>query len=67
MRQMLPDGQESTNCASVFEQNRYVVLRSLLKEPMLTQFYRYARLKAQSGQMESGDNQVPGTPCSIAI
>jgi len=53
-----------TDSSSIFERNRYVVLPSLLKEPDLTQFYRYARNKAQLGRMASDDDQVPGTPSS---
>ena len=64
MRQMQSDRQEIVASASVFERDRYVVLSSLLKEPQLSQFYRHARNKAQSGRMGSGDEQVPDTPCS---
>jgi len=53
-----------TGLASIFERDRYVVLHSLLKEPTLGQFYRHARNKARLGGMDSGDDQVPGTPCA---
>jgi hypothetical protein len=49
---------------SIFERDRYLVLSCLLKEPDLTQFYRHARKKVESGRMEPGDEQVPGTACS---
>lgn len=45
-----------------FGRDRYVVLPSLLKDPTLTQFYRYACTMASKGRMGDGDSQVPGTP-----
>ena len=48
--------------AAAFEQNRYVVLSSLLKEPTLTQAYRYACTMADAGRMRTDDDQVAGTP-----
>lgn len=48
--------------AAVFERDRYVVLPSLLKQPSLGQFYRYACKSAESNRMVSGDGQVDGTP-----
>jgi hypothetical protein len=50
--------------AGVFERDRYVVLPSLLKQPSLSQFYRYACKRAESERMASGDDQVAGTPAS---
>jgi hypothetical protein len=48
--------------ATVFERDRYVVLPSLLKQPLLAQVYRYACKIAESGWMGTGDDQVPDTP-----
>jgi hypothetical protein len=48
--------------AEIFATNRYVVLPSLLKQPDLDLFYRYARTLAGTGAMKGGDPQVPGTP-----
>jgi hypothetical protein len=64
MRQVPSNSQRMMGVSSIFERDRYLVLSSLLREPDLTQFYGHARKKAQSGQMGSGDEQVPGTPCS---
>jgi hypothetical protein len=64
MRQVRSNSQRMMDSASTFDRDRYLVLSSLLQEPDLTQFYRHARKKAQSGQMGPGDEQVPGTPCS---
>lgn len=50
------------NTAAVFERDRYVVLPSLLKQPSLGQFYRYACKSVASNRMVSGDEQVQGTP-----
>ncbi len=47
-----------------FERDRYVVLRSLLKEPDLTAMHRYAQKVAQLGWTKPGDGQIQGTPCS---
>ena len=48
--------------AAIFERDRYVVVPSLLKQPSLNQFYRYAIQRADSQRMLSGDEQVSGTP-----
>lgn len=53
---------EVPTTAAVFERDRYVVLPSLLKQPSLGQFYRYACKSADSVRMISGDVQVEGTP-----
>lgn len=53
-----------TEMASLFERNRYVVLPCLLKEPTLTQAYRYACTMAEAGRMRTDDTQVSGTPSS---
>lgn len=50
--------------AAIFERNRYVVLPSILKQPLLAQFYRYACKSAESDRMVRNDEQVPGTPSS---
>src|SRR3977135_2366142 len=50
--------------AAIFERDRYVVLPALLKEPSLSQFYRYACKSAESDRVARGDEQVPGTPSS---
>lgn len=64
MRQMQLNRPDLAAASSLFERDRYVVLPSLLKEPQLSQFFRHARNKAHAGRMNSGDDQVPGTPCS---
>ncbi len=64
MRQARSERQGMIDTAAIFERDRYVVLPSLLKEPALSQFYRYARKMAQAARMVPGDDQVPGTPCS---
>jgi hypothetical protein len=48
--------------ALLFERDRYVVLPSLLKEPTLTQAYRYACMMADTGRIQPGDAQAPKTP-----
>src|SRR5258708_7156008 len=51
--------------AESFERDRYVVLPSLLRQALLTQLYTYARKAAEILEaLRSGDEQVPGTPCS---
>jgi hypothetical protein len=47
-----------------FSKDRYVVLRSLLREPQLSFAYRYACRLAEAGWMRPSDRQVPGTPNS---
>ena len=64
MRQAQLSSQGMINSPSIFERDRYLVLPSLLKEPELSQFYRHARNQARLGRLFSGDDQVPGTPCS---
>ena len=49
---------------AVFERDRYVVLPSLLKEPQLSQYYRYAGQLANGGLMQLDREQVPGAPFS---
>jgi hypothetical protein len=51
-----------TGLAMAFDRDRYVVLPSLLKNPMLAQFYRYACKMAQLDRMDLADTQVPSTP-----
>ncbi|MEO8327640.1 MAG: hypothetical protein ABI618_17455 [Nitrospirota bacterium] len=53
---------ETLTTTSVFEKNRYVILPSLLKEPLLNQFYRYACKSADLVWIVSGDEQVKDTP-----
>ena len=50
--------------AAVLERERYVMVPSLLKEPQLGLYYRYACKIAQNGTVHLGDEQVPGTPCA---
>ena len=53
--------------AAIFERDRYVVLPSLLKQPSLTQVYRYAcKISELPGAMPTGDEQVTDTPSSYA-
>jgi hypothetical protein len=61
---MQSNSQGMLDSASIFERDRYIFLPSLLNDPALTQFYRHARNKAQSGKMSLGDAQTPGTPSS---
>ena len=51
-----------SKAAITFERDWYVPLPFLLKEPKLSQFYRYACRIAQTGKIGSGDGQVPETP-----
>jgi hypothetical protein len=53
------------NSVEVFERDRYVVLPALLKEPSLTQHYRYVCRVGELGLLMSGDEQVPGAPCAF--
>src|SRR6185295_1087278 len=48
--------------AATFAYQKYVVWRSLLEEPNLTLYYKYACKRAESGTMDLADSQVPGTP-----
>jgi hypothetical protein len=57
--------EETLTTSVVFERDRYVVLPSLLTNPLLSQFYRYARQTAQLGR-KIGDSQVEGTPCAYS-
>jgi hypothetical protein len=50
--------------AAVFERDRYVVLPSLLKQPLLGQFYRYVYKSVELHRLRGGDDQVAGTPCA---
>jgi hypothetical protein len=59
-----PKEPQMTDTAAIFECDRYMMLPSLLKEPRLGQFYRYACQSARSGRMLRGDGQVLGTPCA---
>ena len=45
-----------------FERDRYVVVRSLLKDQDLALTYRYARKVAEAGLLRMSDSQVTGTP-----
>lgn len=45
-----------------FEQNKYLVVRQLLRNPLRDAVYSYAVKKSLSGSMALGDVQVPGTP-----
>lgn len=58
--------KQTVSTAAVFERDRYVVLPSLLEQPSLSQFYRYARKCAELDLMVSGDDQVEGTPRAYA-
>jgi len=50
--------------AELFDRDRLVALRRLLKEPELSLLYRYAGKVTLLGVMHPGDSQVPNTPCS---
>lgn len=59
-----------TEASAIFERDRYLVLPSLLKEPGLSQYYRYACKVASEAGGNAGDSQVPGTPayyCNIMM
>ncbi|MCK5359014.1 MAG: hypothetical protein KAJ95_00215, partial [Gammaproteobacteria bacterium] len=48
------------------KRDRYTIVRGFLP-PVLTQFaYRYATMRVTSGQMDTNDRQMPGTPSSYA-
>jgi len=48
--------------ADTFALEKYVVCRSLVKEPNLSLFYKYACKRATGGSMSLTDDQAPGTP-----
>lgn len=50
--------------ARLFDQDRLVVLRSLLKDQELSSLYRYAEKATVMGVMHAGDSQVLGALCS---
>ena len=50
--------------AELFDRDRLVTLRNLLQEPEHSLLYRYAGKIALLEAIDSGDSQVPGTPCS---
>ena len=52
------------NSAEAFERDRYVALPALLKEPSLSEHYRYVCRIGELGLLISGDEQVPGTLCA---
>jgi hypothetical protein len=45
-----------------FEQDKYLVVRQLLRKPLRDVVYSYAVKKSLSGSMSLDDGQVPGTP-----
>ncbi len=45
-----------------FEQDKYLVVRQLLRKPLREAVYSYAVKKSLSGSMSLDDGQVPGTP-----
>jgi hypothetical protein len=45
-----------------FEENRYILVKNFLVNPLLNVVYRYALMKVQTGQVTREDKQVPGTP-----
>ena len=45
-----------------FEQDKYLVVRQLLRKPLRDAVYSYAVKKSLSGSMSLDDGQVPGTP-----
>ena len=49
---------------ATFQRDYYSVARSFLKEPRLSQAYRYARKLAHGQMMSTADSQVPDTPSS---
>ncbi|MGH7924032.1 MAG: hypothetical protein ACREQH_05510 [Candidatus Binatus sp.] len=48
-----------TTLANTFARRKYVVLRSLLRDPRLSFLYKYVRKLADAGAMRDGDAQVP--------
>lgn len=46
---------------SEFETRRYVILRSVIKEPLVTDLYEHVKAMAEAGKM-SFSKMVPGTP-----
>jgi hypothetical protein len=52
--------------STYFQKNKYVILESLLVDPLLTFAYKYAKMKAITRQMRLGDEQVPGALTSYA-
>ena len=49
-----------------FKRDRYAIVKGFLP-PLLTKFaYRYATMRASSGQMDTSDAQMPGTPSAYA-
>ena len=48
--------------AEIFAQQKYLVARSVIPEPMLSVAYVYALKLARSGHMFTDDPQVPNTP-----
>lgn len=57
---------EMSHTAGRFRIHKYLVLRSLLKEPTLSFFYKYAVHLAASGGAARNDDQMPGTPSVYA-
>jgi hypothetical protein len=57
---------ESDGLAAKFEQDRYVVLGSLMGEPALSFFYQHALERVKSGTMLLNDPDVPNTPSAYA-
>ena len=49
---------------ATFNRDYYAVSRSFLKEPRLSQSYRYAQKLALKGAMPMRDSQVTDTPCA---
>jgi len=57
---------EISDTAGRFRISKYLVLRSLVKEPTLSFFYKYAVHLAASGGAPKEDDQMPGTPSVYA-
>jgi hypothetical protein len=49
-----------------FQQNKHLVLKTFVNPPLLMVAYKYAMMKAISGQMQLGDSQIPNTPNAYA-
>ena len=61
---MIETSLDSTSVSARFRKDRYIVLRDLLVEPMLSVVANYAMHSALSGKMVDGDIQAPDTPCA---
>lgn len=49
-----------------FERERYLVLRSIVADPLLGFLWRYVQTRADSHALSAGDHDVPGAACAYA-